>query len=471
VTDDIQPAALLAELEAELGRRMLELYRPYAKQRAFHAAGRDHRERCFFAGNQLGKTRAGGMEAAMHLTGRYPVWWQGRVFRHPIVMWAGSTTGEQTRDTVERTLLGRAGCRGTGTIPAASIVDWTASRGAADAVSTVRVRHDSGGTSLLILKTYDQGRARWQGDTVHAVWFDEEPPEDVYSEGLTRTNATGGIAWITATPLLGITDVVRRFFPEPSTPDRHLTMMTIEEAEHYSPAERARVIASYPEHEREARARGVPVLGSGRVFPIPEHMLREPPVQVPRWWRRIVGMDFGHGDHPTAAVWLAHDPETDVVHVLDTYRSRDPGIALHAAAIRVRGEWMPVAWPADGLQSDRVSGETVAGHYRAHGLAMLPRHATHSDGGVGVEAGIVDMIERMRTGRLKVAEHLADWWEEFRLYHRQDGKLVKLRDDLISATRYGLMMLRHAKTEPERDVWRRPAPRGQDGGGYDPHRW
>jgi hypothetical protein len=81
------------------------------------------------------------------------------------------------------------------------------------------------------------------------------------------------------------------------------------------------------------------------------------------------------------------------------------------------------------------------------------------------------MIERMRTGRLKVAEHLADWWEEFRLYHRQDGKLVKLRDDLISATRYGLMMLRHAKTEPERDVWRRPAPRGQDGGGYDPHRW
>lgn len=60
----------------------------------------------------------------------------------------------------------------------------------------------------------------------------------------------------------------------------------------------------------------------------------------------------------------------------------------------------------------------------------------------------MDMLDRMQTGRLKVAEHLADWWEEFRLYHRKDGKVVKEGDDLMSATRYGLMMLRHAKVKP-----------------------
>jgi phage terminase large subunit-like protein len=40
------------------------------------------------------------------------------------------------------------------------------------------------------------------------VWFDEEPPPDIYSEGLTRTNATGGITMITFTPLLGMSEVV-----------------------------------------------------------------------------------------------------------------------------------------------------------------------------------------------------------------------------------------------------------------------
>ena len=65
--------------------------------------------------------------------------------------------------------------------------------------------------------------------------------------------------------------------------------------------------------------------------------------------------------------------------------------------------------------------------------------------GEGVEAGLFMMLERMQTGRLKVFRHLTDWLEEFRLYHRDAGKVVKLRDDLISATRYALMCLRFAK--------------------------
>ncbi len=462
----LAPELLRAEIEEELAHRMLELYRPYAKQRAFHAAGVTHRERLFLAGNQLGKTRAGGMETALHLTGRYPHDWEGRRWQRPVVGWAASETGEVTRDTVERVLMGRAGRRGTGTIPADAILDMTAGRGAADALATVKVRHTSGGVSTLVFKSYDQGRERWQGDTLDFVWCDEEPPEDVYDEGLTRTNATGGIVWTTCTPLKGMTKVVERFFPVPGTPDRHLTMMTIEDAEHYSQADRERIILSYPEHEREARARGIPVLGSGRVFPIAESLLREPAIELPKWWPRLAAIDFGHGDHPTAAVWLAHDTEADVVHVYDAYRNRDPGIVLHAAAIKARGGWLPVAWPHDGMQTDRVSAQTIAGHYRVQGLKLLANHATHKDGGIGVEAGLMDMLERMRSGRWKVAEHLADWWEEYRLYHRKDGLLVKVRDDLMSASRYGLMMIRHAQREP--DPYRT---RGAPAESYSPLAW
>jgi hypothetical protein len=71
----------------------------------------------------------------------------------------------------------------------------------------------------------------------------------------------------------------------------------------------------------------------------------------------------------------------------------------------------------------------------------------------------------MKTGRLKVFAHLSEWFEEFRLYHRKDGLIVKERDDLLSATRIALMMLR-AAASPE-DI--RAAPTTADGD-YDPLR-
>jgi hypothetical protein len=79
---------------------------------------------------------------------------------------------------------------------------------------------------------------------------------------------------------------------------------------------------------------------------------------------------------------------------------------------------------------------------------MLKTHATFSKeegGGNSVEAGVSDMLERMREGRLKVFTTCQDWLGEFRMYHRADGQIVKERDDLLSATRYGIMMRRHAK--------------------------
>ena len=63
-------------------------------------------------------------------------------------------------------------------------------------------------------KSYDQGREKWQGETLDFVWFDEEPPQDVYIEGLTRTNATRGMTYLTFTPLKGISDVVHSFIGE-----------------------------------------------------------------------------------------------------------------------------------------------------------------------------------------------------------------------------------------------------------------
>lgn len=229
---------------------------------------------------------------------------------------------------------------------------------------------------------------------------------------------------------------------------KHVTMMTIEDAEHYTPEKRAEIIAAYPEHEREARGRGIPILGSGRVFPISEDLIAEDAFSIPIYWPRIIGVDFGW-DHPFAAADLAHDTETDTVHVVNCYRVKQATPAMHTIALKPWGTWKPIAWPRDGRRETlEGAGEALAKQFREGGLNMLGTHAQFGDGSVSVEAGVMDMLDRMQTNRFKVFRHLNDWFEEFRLYHRQDGLIVKLLDDLLSATRYGMMMLRKAECEP-----------------------
>ena len=225
--------------------------------------------------------------------------------------------------------------------------------------------------------------------------------------------------------------------------------MTIDDAEHYTPEQRAAIIASYPEHEREARVKGIPSMGSGRVFPISEEEITCAPFAIPAHWPQINGLDFGW-DHPFAATNLAHDRDADIVYVCKEYAQREATPVIHAAAIKPWGSWIPCAWPHDGLQHDKGSGEALKAQYAAQDLNMLAEKATFEDGSNGVEAGIMDMLDRMQTGRWKVFSTCGGWFGEFRLYHRKDGLIVKERDDRISSSRYGLMMLRHARTKPNR---------------------
>jgi phage terminase large subunit-like protein len=257
----------LEELDRRQRENKLSYYTPYPKQLAFHQLSATKRERLFLAGNQLGKTYAGGAELAMHLTGRYPDGWQGRRFPGPTRCWAIGITSEQTRDTIQRILLGPFGEQGTGLIPRDAILEVRNSRGIADFADTVVVRHCLGGTSQVAFKSYEKGREKLQGESLDVVWCDEEPPEDIFSECLARIAARSGIVYLTCTPLLGMTQVVRRFLNE-TNEDRGYVQMGIDDALHIAPEDRQRIIQGYQPFEREARTMGIPMLGSGRVFPV-----------------------------------------------------------------------------------------------------------------------------------------------------------------------------------------------------------
>src|SRR5262245_4171234 len=435
---------LISALELEHSHDKLSTYRPYPKQAGFHTAGATHRERLLMAGNQLGKTLAGSMETAMHACGRYPDWWQGKRFDKPTVSWVAGTTGETVRDTCQRMLVGRPGQEGTGAIPKDAIVELGPARGIPELLDSIRVRHVSGGISVIGLKSYLRGRESFQGETLDFVWLDEEPPQDVYFEVLTRTNVSQGPVWLTFTPLLGISSVVKRYLMEPS-PDRHITQMVIDDVGHFSETERALIIDSYPEHEREARTRGVPTMGSGRIFNTPEQDLLIDPFDIPRHWLRWGGCDFGW-THYSAWCELAWDRDLDIIYLVRTLRLKEQTPLQHAEAVR---SWkLHWAWPRDGKRETlEGAGIPLMEQYKDAGLDMMFNHAQFDDGTVSVEAGLMEMVSRMRGGRFKVFRDQNDaWLEEYRLCHRDvDGRVVKENDDAISASRYGIMMRRFGR--------------------------
>ena len=445
---------ILAGLEAAVDRRTYArfyFFTPHPKQAEHLTLGATKRERLLMAGNRQGKTETGAFEAAMHLTGEYPAWWRGRRFDKPTLGWVAGETSLLVRDVQQKKLCGDPGvvsAFGTGMIPKEAFVDKPSlARGVTDAYDTIQVRHRSGGVSLARFKSYEQGRQKFQAEGLDWLWFDEEPPLDVYSEGLARIGERNGLLWLTFTPLQGRSAVVIRFLDEPSA-DRAVTVMTIDDALHIPPEVRRRMVEGYLPHEREARARGVPMLGSGKIFLTPEEGITEAPLEyVPPHWAKIWGIDIGIG-HPFAAALLLWDRDLDVIHVHATFRAADALPSAHATAMKLIAAEVPVAYPKDADDREHGTGEPVSKLYRGHGLKMLDGHATWEDGSVSTEAGVLEWDEREKTGRLKVAAHLSDWFEERRFYHRKDGKIVKIKDDLMSATRVGLMAKRFARAVP-----------------------
>ena len=262
---------------------------------------------------------------------------------------------------------------------------------------------------------------------------------------------------MTFTPEAGMTETVASFMNN-IKPGQSLDNATWDDAServmsmkgnrgHLNESVMEQILSSYAPHEREMRRYGRPSIGSGLVFPVSEERIIVDPFTIPAHWPRIAAMDFGF-DHPTAVVWTAWDREEDIYYVYDCYRQAKAPPAVHAETIRNRPSFIPVAWPHDGNRRDSMGNPGLAEQYRNLGCNMLPFHFENppalgeKKGGNSIEVGIMEMLQKMEDEEFKVFSTLHDWFEEFRMYHRKDGKIIPLRDDLMSATRYAIMSLR-----------------------------
>jgi len=192
----------------------IEYYDPYPYQKRFHDTGSNCNQRLLMAGNRIGKSFSGASETALHLTGLYPEWWQGKRYKQPITAWCGGVSNETVRDILQSELLGTPGdpaASGTGAIPRTNIIKTERKPGVPNAVSIVQVKHITGGTSYLYFKAYEMGPEKWYGRSVDFVWLDELPPSAIYSQAVTRTLDRRGMVAMTYTPEAGFDRITAQF--------------------------------------------------------------------------------------------------------------------------------------------------------------------------------------------------------------------------------------------------------------------
>lgn len=219
---------------------------------------------------------------------------------------------------------------------------------------------------------------------------------------------------------------------------------TWDDAVHLTADQKEKLYSAIPAYQRDARTKGIPQLGSGAIYPVPESEVVIDPFElktIPKFWPRCYALDVGW--NRTAAIWGAHDLEQDIVYLFSEYYRSQAEPAVHAQAVRARGGWIPGVIDPAARGRSQDDGQRLIDQYDDLGLSLTPAANT-------VEAGIYEVWSRLSSGRLKVFSTLQNWRAEYRLYRRDEkGKIVKTNDHLMDATRYLIMTgLQVADREP-----------------------
>jgi hypothetical protein len=203
---------------------------------------------------------------------------------------------------------------------------------------------------------------------------------------------------------------------------------------HLSKTDCDRLLQAFPVHERDARSLGVPMLGSGKIYPISEESITVDPFKIPSYWPRAYAMDPGW--NRTAALWGAHDRDEDIIYIYSEYYMAHQPPAVHSYAIKSRGENLIGVIDPASAGSSQVDGKTIVNEYRKMGLKVFPANNKVT----GPEGGIHSVYTRMTEGTVKIFRTCVNLLKELRIYRRNDrGVIVKENDHLADCLRYLVM--------------------------------
>ncbi len=449
----------------------LRYFRPFEHQLKFFATG-DHDRRGILAANRIGKTVSTCYETAMHLTGQYPEWWTGKRFNKPINAMVAGEGWSQVALVLQNELLGTNDIKirdaiGTGAIPRDCIITDTMRSDGANCIG-VEIRHRSGGKSYLLFANYTQEVRQMQGFKLNLAVFDEQPPDDFFSEIVTRTATTQGQVLCSFTPLKGLNGLVSKFWNREQGYE-HIRV-SWDDVPEYDPwgepfllrETRAQLERDYLPHERDARRNGVPVMGKGAVFQIkswPTYTTGDYDLRATQGIERVIALDLGLVNDRTVIslmYWLPEEQEawlhTQIV-VRGTEEANPVNYINHLMRPEVFG--CPIVLPPDAGTPGRytMNSLSIRQLFEQYELNVWPepimnpadeqgRRTNHKSFGINVMRQMLDV------GTLHINENCQEFLREAQNYYVDPQGRFSDPDDCIDSARYALLACLNGIAEP-----------------------
>ncbi|HHU43794.1 MAG: phage terminase large subunit [Bacillota bacterium] len=296
----------------------------HKKQIAFHSSQK--KNRWVFGGNRSGKTECGAVEAIWLARGTHPY----RQNKKNTFGWVVSVSYEVQRDVAQSKILHYLNPEwiqdivmqsGSKSFPANGIID------------TIVIKNAFGGVSKIGFKSADQGREKFQGASLDFVWFDEEPPRDIYEECVMRVMDKQGDIFGTMTPLKGLSWVYEEIYLN-KRQDPEIYYITMEWADNpfLDKAQIERLSKSLDEATLATRRYGRFMQNQGLVYgTFDENIHVIEPFDVPHEWYDKISIDPGL-NNPLSAHFYAVDFDGRIYVVAEHYE-KGKDIDYHANAI------------------------------------------------------------------------------------------------------------------------------------------
>lgn len=448
----------------------LKYFRPFEHQKSFFRTRTDRRG--ILAANRIGKTVSTCYETAYHLTGRYPAWWEGHRFDKPITVMVAGEGWSQVALVLQQELLGTPDVKlrdqlGTGAIPRDCIIADTMRSDGANCIG-VEIRHASGGKSYLLFANYTQEVRQLQGFKLNLAVFDEQPPDDFFSEIVTRTATTQGMVLCSFTPLKGLNGLVSKFWNREAGYD--YVRVSWDDVPEYDPwgepfllmETRRQLERDYLPHEREARMQGKPIQGKGAVFQIrdwPTYKTGDFDFRAMPNIQRIIALDLGLVNDKTVISLVYWDPyeRSAWLHKQITVQGIEEAVPTQYVNHLLRPEVFgtPIVLPPDASTPGRytMSATSIRELFESYELNVLPRpimNPPDSEGRITNHKsyGINQMRQMLEVGSLMINENCVGFLNEARNYYVDERGRFSDPDDHIDSARYAILGCLNNLTEP-----------------------
>lgn len=449
----------------------LKYFRPFQHQRDFFATGNSQR-RGILAANRIGKTVSTCYETAYHLTGRYPDWWNGKRFAKPVTIFVAGEGWEQVARVLQDELIGTKDIKikeqiGTGAIPRECINFDTMRNDGANVIG-VEIKHISGGYSYLLFGNYTQEVRNLQGFKLDFVVFDEQPPDPIFSELVTRTATTQGQVVCSFTPLKGLNGLVSKFWYGEDGYE-HIRVKW-DDVPEYDPwgepfllnETRRQLERDYLPHEREARIAGMPVMGQGAVFQLrnwPTYQTGDYNFKTMNNIDRIIALDLGLVNDKTVISYMFYCKDTGEawLHSQIVVKGQEEANPLNYINHLVRPEVFgcPIVLPADANTRGRytMSALSIRELFEEYQLNVYPHAIMNPPDSEGKTTnnksyGVNIMRQMLELGSLHINENCIEFLREARNYFVDEKGRFSDPDDCIDSARYALLGCLQDISEP-----------------------